>query len=103
MSDDRKLILTNGRAPKNKSGDLVSRKDVETFVESFANNVLLPKVDEMMQHYLRQSPELVARMIADAMQANGLTLLPPGWTKITPPAADPPSAANEPSTSEGEE
>ena len=98
MSDDRKLILTNGRAPKNKSGDLVSRKDVETFVESFANNVLLPKVDEMMQHYCAQIPGLVAQMIADAMKANGLELLPPGWAKIAPPADAP--TASEP-TDEG--
>lgn len=84
MSDERGLVLTNGRAPSNKKGDLVTQKQVEAFVENFANTILLPHVDAMLQHYMKQVPGLVATMLADALKANGLEMkgplppIPPG-------------------------
>lgn len=95
-----KVLLANGRSPSRKSGDLVSRKEVEQFVEHFANAVLLPKVNEICQHYAQQIPELVARMLADALTVNGLTLQGPPQGS---PADLAPSSDNVPTDTEGGE
>lgn len=78
MSDEnRVLTLTNGRAPLNKKGDLVTQKQVEEFVETFANTILVPHIDGMIQHYMKQIPGLVATMLADALKANGMEMKGP--------------------------
>jgi hypothetical protein len=72
MIDDSgagKLLLANGRSPAKKSGDLVTKQQVEDFVERY--------VDQHIEHYMRQIPELVATMLAKAFEANGLTLQGP--------------------------
>ena len=70
-------LLTNGRAPMNKSGDLVTRKQVETFVTEFTETVVLPKMIEIVESYMRQFPELVASMLEMGFAANGLTFKGP--------------------------
>jgi hypothetical protein len=64
-----KLLLSNGRSPAKKSGDYVTRQQVEAFVTAY--------VDAHIEHYMRQIPELVATMLATAFEANGLTLQGP--------------------------
>lgn len=61
----------------NKKGDLVTQKQVEEFVETFANTILLPHIDGMIQHYMKQIPGLVATMLADALKANGMEMKGP--------------------------
>ena len=72
MSDDMIRRLNNGRAPLNKGGDYVTRRQVEAYVLAFANESILPKLDEITRHYMAQIPELVAKIVSDMARANGL-------------------------------
>ena len=62
-------LLGIGRMPATKKGDLVTRKQVEDFVEAY--------VDQHIEFYMMQVPGLVARMMADMCAANGLAFKGP--------------------------
>lgn len=67
-TDSRILTLDSGRRPLGKSGDWVTRKEMqETVARALADEV--PKVHEF---YLKQIPDFVARMIQDALLHYGL-------------------------------
>lgn len=70
-------VLNNGRSPAKKSGDFVTRSQVEAFVQEFTEKVILPKMIEICEHYMKQIPGLTATMLADAFTANGLEFKPP--------------------------
>ena len=106
MTDDGErpnlILTTNGRAPMKKSGDFATKKDVATFAENYAERVILPKVIEIIEFYMRQFPgmvdETVIRRLAEAFQANGLTLQGPtdGHTSCDAPDGARAQHADEP-------
>lgn len=69
---DRIHVLSNGRSPAKKSGDFITRGEAEAMVlEERAEN------EQMVKWYMRQLPELVAKMLGDALAVNGLVMQPP--------------------------
>lgn len=76
MSDENGLILTNGRAPSNKRGDFVTRAHAERMVAEAIQRERV-EYEKMVKWYIMQVPELVAKMVWDAMAANGLTMQGP--------------------------
>jgi hypothetical protein len=73
------LFDARGNRPRKLAGahDLLTRKEVETFVQNYTENVIIPKMIEVCQHYMHQVPGLVARMMADGFTANGLIFAGP--------------------------
>lgn len=81
MSESRIHLLNNGRAPLNKKGDLITRGQAEQMVlAERAEN------ERMVQWYMQQIPELVAKMLGDALVANGLTMHGPETAPTTEPS-----------------
>lgn len=76
------VLLTNGRAPANKDGDLITRKQAREMVEAErAEN------EKMVKWYMNQIPGLVAQMLGDALAVNGLVMKAPDDT-IAPAVAE---------------
>lgn len=69
---DRIHVLNNGRSPAKKSGDFITRGEAEAMVlAERAEN------EKMVRWYLTQLPELVAKMLGDALAVNGLVMKAP--------------------------
>lgn len=100
MSEGNGLILTNGRAPKNKRGDLVYRGDVDKMI---AEAVQAERVEneQMVKWYMMQIPELVAKMLGDALAANGLVMQGPQGAGHTADESAPASDAQHAGQTDG--
>lgn len=85
MNESRIHLLNNGRSPAKKSGDLITRGQADEMIRQ-AVQLEREENERMVQWYMRQFPGLVAKMVGDALAANGLTLQPPEWTKLEPTA-----------------
>ncbi len=94
------LVLTNGRSPSNKDGDLITRKQAREMVESA---VMAERVEneKMVKWYMNQIPELVARMLGDALAVNGLVMKGPEPVTSPPLSEVPENAALDPTASDG--
>lgn len=73
MADESRIhVLNNGRSPMKRGGDYITRSQAEQMVlAERAEN------ERMVQWYMHQIPELVAKMLGDALAANGLTMQGP--------------------------
>lgn len=82
MSDESRIhLLDNGlsdRQKKRLGGLNVSVAELrQALLDEREEN------EKMVKWYCLQIPELVAKMVSDALAANGLTMLPPGWAAPT--------------------
>lgn len=81
------IRIINGNGPVHGS-QKPTRTEVEVFVQEFVNTQVLPKVDEMMQYYLRQVPQLIAEMFeGHERQYHAAVPLPPD-THASDPSID---------------
>lgn len=74
------LVLVNGRAPLNKKGDYITRGQAEQMVTDAVNAAVQrerAENEQMVKWYMMQIPELVAKMLGDALAANGLEMKGP--------------------------
>lgn len=84
MSDHGRIhLLNNGRSPAKASGDFITVAKAQAMVEA-ALQFERAENEKMVKWYCSQLPELVARMVSDALAANGLTMLPPSWQALPP-------------------
>lgn len=76
MSDESRIqLLNNGLSDRQKK-----RLGAQNVTLDEVNQAFVAEREEnerMVKWYMHQLPELVAKMLADALQANGLNLLPP--------------------------
>lgn len=81
---DRIHVLSNGRSPAKKSGDFITVAQAEQMVMAErAEN------ENMVKWYCMQIPELVAKMLGDALAVNGLVMKAPD----APPETEGPTEA----------
>lgn len=79
VADGTIHVLNNGRAPFNKKGDFVTRKQVEDFVAAYVDE----RAIAIVEYHMAQVPGLVAHMIGEILHANGMTLkAPESWSNI---------------------
>lgn len=86
MSESRIQLLNNGATPKQKAKVASHNATIGELNDALAAERI--ENEKMVRFYLEQVPELVARMIADCLKANGLQMLPPQsvWDAHRPPA-----------------
>lgn len=74
------LLDARGRRPVSRKSDWVTRGDVERMMIEMIQ-LERRKYDDMLQHYMRQIPGLVAHMIGDVLAAAGVELPVPAMTE----------------------
>ncbi len=82
MDESRLHLLDNGLSPRQKKNVGSQNATLAELHTALAAERV--ENEKMVKWYCMQLPELVARMVTDALAANGLTLRPPGWEQLDP-------------------